>query len=314
MRANIRTQAKTWLRIEMSARVIPVAICLTSSFSGHHRVRLRCTGDGAGAGLQGGHGLDLDTVGEAVGALDHHRLLRLDPGEDLDGPVPGAQADLDRTQVRLALVHHVGHEALLAGLDRALGHDQRVLAGFAGEGHLGEEARLQRPRVLDPGQDLDLAGRGVGHLAHVVDPGREVLGTEGGHAELHVPVLARPQRLAVRDLEPQAQSARVHEGGEHVPELHVLAGLHGARVDHAGRGAPASPPCGSSAARSRGRRGVTSTAAASRAFSPRERVISSAATSCASESSSRRFRSAWARPSSAWDCSRAALARSSSSR
>jgi hypothetical protein len=146
----------------------------------------------------------------------------------------GAQPNLDGAQAGLAIVDHVGHEALLAGLDRALGHDQGVLASFTREGDFGEEARFQGSGVLDPGQDFDLAGGRVGHLAHVVDPGREILGAESRHPEGDVAVLAGAQGLSVRDLEPQAKPGRVHEGGQDLAELDVLAGFQGAGVDHPG--------------------------------------------------------------------------------
>ena len=89
MRAIISIHAKTWLRMEMSARVIPVAIFLTSSFllvlsSSRSAPAWRgCLGR-----RRGHHACDVDAVREAVGALDHHRLLRLHSGQDLDDPVP----------------------------------------------------------------------------------------------------------------------------------------------------------------------------------------------------------------------------------
>ena len=48
-------------------------------------------------------------------------------GEDLDDAGARAQADLDGTQARRVLRHDVGDEAALAGLDGALGHDERAL-------------------------------------------------------------------------------------------------------------------------------------------------------------------------------------------
>ena len=95
MRAIIRIHAKTWLRIEMSARVIPVAIFWgSSSGSGVRRVSSLIAAPyfAAAAGGAGSRpppaapprdDLDRDPVGEPVGALGHHRLARLQAREDL---------------------------------------------------------------------------------------------------------------------------------------------------------------------------------------------------------------------------------------
>ena len=115
MRANIRIHAKTWLRIEMSARVIPVAI-LRGSSSGSAPVAcssLMAAPYFAAAPATGGlaarrprlgprHDLDRDPVGQPVGALGHHRLARLQAGEDLDDARARPQALLDGPQLRLA--------------------------------------------------------------------------------------------------------------------------------------------------------------------------------------------------------------------
>ena len=67
-------------------------------------------------------------------------------------PVPVRSPMLDRPQLRLAVLHDVGHEALLARLDRSFRDHQRALALLADERHLGEEAGLELARVLDPGR------------------------------------------------------------------------------------------------------------------------------------------------------------------
>ena len=115
--------------------------------------------------LAPGHDLDRDPVGETVGALGHHRLARLQAREDLDDARARPQPQLDGPQLRRAVLHDVGDEALLARLDGALGHHERALPLLAGERHLGEEAGLELARVVDPGEDLDLAGGGVRDLA-----------------------------------------------------------------------------------------------------------------------------------------------------
>src|SRR5260221_1158665 len=155
MRANIRTHAKTWFRIEMSARVEPVAISAATSGTSFMGLLRR--------DRQRGHRLHVGSVRQAVRAFDDHRLLRLDSREDLHHPGPRAKADLDGPEVRLALVDHVGHESLLAGLDRPLWDDQGVFLRLAGQADLADEARLEHPRVLHPGEDLDLAGGPFGY-------------------------------------------------------------------------------------------------------------------------------------------------------
>src|SRR5262245_37506521 len=140
----------------MSARVIPVAIFWGSSLSS-----LRSSESFTDVLRSLRRGLDRDAVADPVRALDDDGLAGRHAREDLDHPRAGTQPDLHRLRLRLPALDGIRDEAPLAGLDRALGHDQGALLGRRGERDLGEEAGLQHPRVLDPGEDLDLARGGI---------------------------------------------------------------------------------------------------------------------------------------------------------
>ena len=184
------------------------------------------------------HRLHFDAVGQPVRALHDHRFPPLDPRQDLHHPGSRAQPDLDRPDAGLSLLDHVGHEPLLAGLDRALRHHERLLPRLAGQRHLREEAGLQLSRVLNPGHALDLTGLGIRDLPDVVDLRGKVPGAERRDPEVHGVALVGTQGLAFRDLEAQAQAAGVHERREHHSRLYELAGLHRLRVYDAGMGRP----------------------------------------------------------------------------
>src|SRR4029450_191217 len=150
MRPSISIQAKTWLRIEMSARVEPVAMSFGSSSTGSFRSEssrlssdmidlLRGGAGGAGRDRGSGGDLDFHSLGEAVGSLDHDLLSWRDAGQDLDASVSRAYAELERPHPCLGAVDHVGHEAALAGHHRRLRHDHRVGLRLRGEIDFREE-------------------------------------------------------------------------------------------------------------------------------------------------------------------------------
>ena len=109
MSAAISIQAKTWLRMEMSASVLPVAICRDVLRLGSTRFAVlvaHCASPMAGAAGAGARAalrdLDRDAVRQPVGALHDHHLAGLDAREDLHDAGARAQADLRRAQRALS--------------------------------------------------------------------------------------------------------------------------------------------------------------------------------------------------------------------
>ena len=320
MRANISIQAKTWLRIEMSARVEPVAIFAGLPPRARRRGWLRASRARRAAAAPPWR--------RAATGLHRRCRRRADRSpRSPPSPAPSRPERISTTPVPvrrpisigrsagLALLHDVGHEALLAGLHRALrARPARPCCVSPARVDLGEEARLEHARVLDPGQHLDLAGA-PGRRPRPRGRSRAVksCGPRARHPE------RRRSRSAARASDSPSDTLKRRRRrlvstrvASTPPVLHVLAGVHRLGVDHARRGGPgprlcAKFCCGDS------ERGL-------RHLRPRPRAVRSPAASGSAPpppragsaaSSSRRFRSAWARPSSAVAWSSVAFARSS---
>ena len=139
IRANIRIHAKTWLRIEMSARVIPVAIFWGSSAGSPPAASPRSCCPASPRrrrrrALRAAAGSRRRTTSTAC-----RRRGGPSPPSRPSRPASGPRGSRRSVPVRRpiwigrtpgrSLLDDVGHEAPLARLHGALGHHERVLAG-----------------------------------------------------------------------------------------------------------------------------------------------------------------------------------------
>ena len=192
-----------------------------------------------GPGLRG-RALALDqayrhAVAQCLGAAHHQQVAGLQPGEDLHVAVGGAHARGQDALDGLAVFHHKGQEALLAGADGRLRHDRQGAGAAHRHPHLGERAGAQGLLVL-----VDDLG-GDGHHARTLlggsgdmDEARLELPVAVAHLEVGLYAGLQAGGIAFVRLETQQQGIAAHQRGHDRSRLDVLPRLHGTGLDHPG--------------------------------------------------------------------------------
>ncbi len=175
---------------------------------------------------------DLRPLAQRLGAARHQELSHGEARLDLDAPVGRAQPQREHALAGGGAVDHVREEPPLARSHGRQWDHGSVAARAHGHGHLGEGAGAEQLLALA----LHLAGhgdharRGIRRVGDVRQPGAVgPLVALHGEARLHVG--PDPQGVGGGDLEAEQERVAAQERREHGADRHVLARLHGARLD-----------------------------------------------------------------------------------